>query len=84
MNHFEIVNRLCRIHNLIQQENTGTPDEFAERICISRSQLYNCLGELRDYGALIKYSRKQRTFFYINNFKITIDKLNLSRDSMES
>ncbi|MCL2738369.1 MAG: helix-turn-helix domain-containing protein [Bacteroidales bacterium] len=80
MNHFKIVERLCRIHDLIQQEATGPPGEFAKRLRISRRQFYNDLEELKDWGAAVKYSRIRRTFFYTNNFHITLIKLHLSRN----
>jgi len=71
MNPLERVARLVDIHQLIKQEKTGTPVEFAEKLHISRSQFYNIKGELEDYGAIIKYSRKQKTFYYDNDFELT-------------
>ena len=81
MKHFEIIERLSRIHTLIQQENTGSPDKFATQLRISRRQLYHILEELRDYGAPVKYSRKHRTFLYIGDFNITLTKLHLTKIS---
>ena len=70
MNPFERIARLVDIHQLIKQEKTGSPMDFAEKFHISRSQLYNIKEELEDYGAVIKYSRKKKTFYYGNNFEL--------------
>jgi predicted DNA-binding transcriptional regulator YafY len=68
----ERIERLYAIHKRILQEETGNPEEFAEQMHISRSHLYNLLGELKDYGAKIKYSRNRQTFFYSDDFDISI------------
>jgi predicted DNA-binding transcriptional regulator YafY len=80
MNHFDTISRLYNIHRLIQQEKTGTPDEFANCFHLSRRQLYNIIEELKDYGAPIKYSRKKRTFYYDGTFNISLNTLNLSSE----
>lgn len=69
---FETIDRIQRMHQLIQNESTGTPCEFAERFHISRRQLYNLLEEFKGFGALIQYSRTKSTFFYENNFEIEV------------
>jgi len=71
MNSFERIARLVDMHRLIKQEKTGSPIKLAEKFRISRSQLYNMKEELEDYGAVIKYSRKQSTFYYDNDFELT-------------
>ena len=69
---FEAIDRLTRIHNLIRREATGTPDEFASKLRLKKRQLYNILEEFRDYGAIIKYSRSKSTYYYENDFEITV------------
>jgi ACT domain-containing protein len=58
------------MHQLIKQEKTGSPIEFAKKLHISRSQFYNIKEELEDYGAVAKYSRKLQTFYYENKFEL--------------
>ncbi|MDR0699675.1 MAG: hypothetical protein LBG28_10735 [Tannerella sp.] len=70
MKPFERIIRLIEIHLLIKEEKTGAPIEVAEKFHICRSQFYNIIDELKDYGAIVKYSRKHRTFYYENDFKI--------------
>jgi predicted DNA-binding transcriptional regulator YafY len=69
---FESIDRIYRIHKLIQRESTGSADEFAERLHLGRRQLYNHLEEFRDYGADIKYSRVKCSFYYANNFDVSV------------
>jgi predicted DNA-binding transcriptional regulator YafY len=71
MNYLDAIHRLYKIHNRILQEETGTPNEFAGQLHISRSHLYNLIGELKDYGAEIKYCRKRQTFFYVDDFDLS-------------
>lgn len=65
---FDIINRAERIHRLIRNESTGTPCEFADKVNLSRRQLYNLLEEFKDYGAEIKYDRIKESFYYVNDF----------------
>jgi predicted DNA-binding transcriptional regulator YafY len=67
---FETIDRIYRIHQLIQKEATGTPEEFAKRFNIKKRQLYNILEEFKDYGACIRYNRTKQTFYYVNDFEV--------------
>lgn len=69
----EVIDRLKKIDKLINQGKTGTPDEFANRLHISRSQLYNYIDMLKSYGAPIYYNRKIDSFQYRSEFKILIE-----------
>jgi len=68
MNTLEFIEKLKRLNKYITQERTGTPDEMADRLRISRSTMYEIIGKLRlDYDIDIKYSRRQRIFYYNND-----------------
>jgi hypothetical protein len=69
---FDTIERVHRIHKLIQRKATGSPDEFAEKLHLKRRQLYNILEEFRDYGANIKYNRMRGTFYYDNDFDVSV------------
>lgn len=56
--------RYKKIDKLIKRENTGTPQEFAGKLGISKSQLYNCLDELRIRGAEIIYNKAKGSYVY--------------------
>lgn len=64
--------RINKLHQLIAARNTGTPDEFASSMQLSRRHLYNLLDELRSMGAHISYSRANHTFYYENAFHIEV------------
>jgi hypothetical protein len=64
--------RIEMIHKLVDQERTGTPVEFARRLGISRTRLYEIMDDLKLEGAPIAYSRTCRTFYYEEPFQISI------------
>ena len=47
MNTINKLERLKKIHQLIKVSNTGTPTEFATRLRVSVSQLYNIIDDLK-------------------------------------
>ncbi|HFA49584.1 MAG TPA: helix-turn-helix domain-containing protein [Bacteroidetes bacterium] len=65
------LNLLIRLHYLIKRKATGTPDELAKRLSISRSALYNYIEVLRDLGAQITYCRSRQTFHYYEEFELS-------------
>jgi predicted DNA-binding transcriptional regulator YafY len=69
---FDTIERVHRIHKLIQRKATGSPNEFAEKLHLGKRQLYNILEEFRDYGARIKYNRIAGTFYYDNDFEVLV------------
>lgn len=73
MNFIEDLKRLRKIHELISGQNTGSPDNLAESISVSRSELYYILRELKRMGAQICYDRRKRSFCYVNNFKLDME-----------
>jgi len=64
--------RLQKAHKLILQENTGTPNEFANKLGICRRQLYNILEYLKENDAPLQYSRKINTYYYSYNFDLLV------------
>lgn len=64
--------RIERIHKLVSQECTGNPIEFARRLGISRTRLYEILDDLKLEGAPIVYSKSCRTFYYKEPFNISV------------
>lgn len=67
------IDRLKRMDQLIRQQHTGNSDEFAERMGISRRQLYNLIEELKDFGLPVSFSRRAQTFFYAHNCRLEIN-----------
>ncbi|MGY6560343.1 MAG: DNA-binding protein [Nitritalea sp.] len=79
------IERIKFLNQLLQQENTGTPDMLASRLGISRSKLYTILEQLRDIGLEIKYSRMRQTFYCEEGselqFEVTIRVIKKNRAS---
>jgi len=73
MNLIRHIERLEKIDKLVRENKTGTPHEFAEKVGISRRQLYNYIEELRSYGIEIRYSRKNQNFHFENNRRLKIN-----------
>ena len=55
---------LARIDLLIRLQSTGKAAEFAEKLSISRATLFRQIEYLREKGALIKYCKDRRTYYY--------------------
>ena len=73
MNFIDDLKRLQRIHELICAETTDSPDDLAASVCVSRSELYYILRELKKLGARISDNRRMRALCYSNNFKLNIE-----------
>lgn len=68
--------QLNRLNDLIRRKSTGTPDQLAKKLGISRGTIYKLLRELESYGAKIKYDRIRRSFLFTKemDFKFEIKK----------
>lgn len=64
--------RLRKIHQYIKVSNTGTPKDFAYKLDISESQLYNVLEDLKIKGFPIEYSRSLKSYLYKNSCELEI------------
>jgi predicted DNA-binding transcriptional regulator YafY len=69
---FEYLDRISLVHKLVSERSTGTPAEFARRLGIGRTCLYELIDELRSRGAPIVYSKSAKTFYYSEPFDIKI------------
>jgi DNA-binding transcriptional regulator GbsR (MarR family) len=56
----------------IRKEATGTSDEFAEKIGISRSTIMENLREMKELGAQLNYCHKRRSYYYENEFRLVV------------
>ncbi len=69
---FEYLDRFSLMQKLLEGRCTGTPEEFAGKLGISRTSLYETLDELKSRGAPIAYSKSVKTFYYTEPFEIMI------------
>jgi len=70
---FEYLDRISTMNKLMKNGKTGSPNEFAVMLGVSRSSLYEMIDELRSRGAPISYSKSLRTFRYEEPFDIYIE-----------
>ncbi|MFN4000009.1 HTH domain-containing protein [Algoriphagus sp.] len=66
------IERLQLLNKLVKEKRTGSPEELAERLGLSRRQLYSYLEFLKDYGMDIVYSRKTNSFIFNNGKELEI------------
>ena len=66
------VNRLERIDALVFMKATGTPEQFADKLGIRRSTLYQTLQEIRFMGVDIRYCCHRQSYYYANGRRIRI------------
>ncbi len=64
MNLIQKIERIERLDKHLKCRMTGSPDELARKLNISKRQLFRTIEELKDYGAPIAYSRSLKTFYY--------------------
>jgi biotin operon repressor len=69
---FEYLDRISMMHKLVLRQRTGTPEEFARRLGVSRTSLYELIDELRSRGAPIAYSKSAKSFFYKQPYDISV------------
>lgn len=70
MNFIRQIKRITKMHKLIISEKTGTPEVFARKLSVSRSQLYNELDFIRELDAPVKYCKKRESFYYTSPFEL--------------
>jgi len=82
LNTIKNLERLQRLHQLIEQEVTGSPKELANRMRISERLVYNLIEQFKEYNANICYDRRRRTYYYCDDFqfKVNISVLIINND----
>lgn len=70
MNKIKTLENLQKLHLLIESECTGPPQSLARRMGLSERSVYNLLEVLKDFNAPVEYSRRRKTYYYSNHFKL--------------
>jgi predicted DNA-binding transcriptional regulator YafY len=70
---FEYIDRINLLHKLIKEKRTGTPEELAKRVSLSKSRLCRVIEDLKLKGVPVAYSRQSQTYYYTNNYKMHIN-----------
>ena len=53
-----------RIHRLVHLKATGTPEQLANRIGVSKRNLYRIINDMREDGFPIIYDRHRERYYY--------------------
>lgn len=66
----DYIDRINLLHQLIKEQRTGTPEELARRMHLSRSRTCRIIEELKSRGVPIAYSRQSHSYYYTLNYKM--------------
>jgi DNA-binding Lrp family transcriptional regulator len=58
------IERLQLLNKLVGEKRTGSPEELADRLGVSRAKLYLILEELRDQNVCIRFRKRINSFEY--------------------
>ncbi len=64
--------RLQQLHKLIKAASTGSPLEISQKMRISERMVYRLIDQLKSLDAVIRYSRKIRSYHYSEPFQLHI------------
>ncbi|MBP2831189.1 hypothetical protein J8281_03230 [Aquimarina sp. U1-2] len=64
MNVTKQIDLIRRVDQLVRLQATGTPDELACKLEISKSKLYRIINMMKDFNAPIEYNPTLETFLY--------------------
>jgi hypothetical protein len=84
MSLLKYIERVQRMDLLISMMSTGTPEEFAEKLGLKRSALFQSLQEMREMGVDIRYSCLRQSYYYADDRRIKIKVENTIMRNMES
>ena len=70
MSILKYIDRAKRMDDLIRRKATGTAEEFAHRLGISRRILMENLSDLRELGAPIEYDDCCKSYYYKGEFSL--------------
>jgi hypothetical protein len=68
MNFNKQLDRSKKMHQLIEAESTGYPEQFSQLLHLSCRQLYNELGKLKELVTILKHSKKKCGLNYTQHF----------------
>jgi predicted DNA-binding transcriptional regulator YafY len=72
MKALDLFNRLERMDQLIRLKATGSPKEFAARLQISESMMYNYLDLLKSLGGPIRYCKQAGSYEYASPVRLEL------------
>jgi predicted DNA-binding transcriptional regulator YafY len=64
--------RAIYLDDLIRKKATGPPKTLAKKLNVSEATVYRYLNVLKEKGAPIAYSRLKMTYYYYQDFELTL------------
>ncbi len=61
-----------QLTKLVECQATGSANELAKKIGISRSTLFKMMDEIRGEGVVIEYNENIRSYTYLNNKRLKV------------
>ncbi len=61
------IKKIKRIDLFIQSRATGTPNDFAKKLNMSKSALYKYLNLMKEMNAPIRYNNITESYYYEDN-----------------
>ena len=68
----EYIDRINLLHKLLDDKKTGTLDELAQRMHLSKSRMCRVIEDLKLKGAPITYSRELKSYKYSYKYEMRI------------
>lgn len=68
------IKRLEYANFLIKKKATGDLELFAKKMKLSKRSMAQIIAEMRELGAVIKYDRSRKTYYYGANGEFSISK----------
>jgi transposase len=62
-----LIERWIKFDRLVSKGKTGNPREFAKKLGVSKSQMYNYINELAMMGIKVRYNKLRSTFEYVGD-----------------
>lgn len=72
MSLLKYIDRLKRMDDLIRRKATGSAEDFAEKLGISKTQLYEDLKEFRGLGAPVVFCQVRKSYCYEGDFRLIL------------
>jgi len=70
------------MHSLIKRKATGTPEQFANKMNMSRSALMRALNEMKELDAPICYDKIRETYYYCEQVELSVGFATLGETEM--
>jgi predicted DNA-binding transcriptional regulator YafY len=65
MSILKYLDRIKQMDELIRRKATGSPDEFAEKVGLSRSALMKYIKLLKELNAPLEYDHNRQSYYYL-------------------